>query len=314
MRLTGDASISSITDSGGNYRFDGLETNKFYTVAPELANHHFSPANRSFSLVGNKTDAVFTAAPDATETTNAIESTEFFVRQQYLDFLDREPEQAGFAYWCDQLNRCNGDANCLRTKRLDVSAAFFMSLEFQETGSFVYDLYAGALGRTPNYAEFSPDRSQVVGGANLEQARTAFTAEFVSRSEFAAKYPQTQSREEFVAALLETMRQRTGADLSSLRDAVLTAYDAGGRAAAVRTSVSANAFTQAEYNRAFVLMEYFGYLRRTEDQRGYDFWLDVLNNREPQNYRGMVCSFLTSTEYQRRFGSVVTRGNAECSR
>jgi hypothetical protein len=59
-------------------------------------------------------------------------------------------------------------------------------------------------------------------------------------------------------------------------------------------------------------MQYFGYLRRNVDQGGYDFWLDVLNNREPNNYRGMICSFITSREYQERFGAAVTRSNADC--
>ena len=68
----------------------------------------------------------------------------------------------------------------------------------------------------------------------------------------------------------------------------------------------------AEYNAAFVLTEYFGYLRRDPEPEGYDFWLNVLNNGEPGNYRGMVCSFITSTEYQQRFSSVVTHSNAEC--
>jgi hypothetical protein len=72
-------------------------------------------------------------------------------------------------------------------------------------------------------------------------------------------------------------------------------------------------FAQAEYNSAFVLMQYFGYLRRNPDQGGYDFWLNVLNNRVPNNYRAMVCAFITSTEYQLRFGSVVTHSNAECA-
>jgi hypothetical protein len=61
-------------------------------------------------------------------------------------------------------------------------------------------------------------------------------------------------------------------------------------------------------------MEYFGYLRRDQDQDGYDFWLDVLNNREPGNLRGMACAFLTSTEYQQRFSYIVTHHNAECGR
>jgi hypothetical protein len=68
----------------------------------------------------------------------------------------------------------------------------------------------------------------------------------------------------------------------------------------------------SQYNPAFVLMQYFGYLRRDRDPGGYDFWLDVLNNREPNNFRGMVCAFLTAAEYQLRFGSSVTRTNRDC--
>ena len=71
-------------------------------------------------------------------------------------------------------------------------------------------------------------------------------------------------------------------------------------------------FKVREYNPAFVLMQYFGYLRRNPEQEGYDFWLNVLNNREPNNFQGMICSFLTSAEYQHRFGSTVTRTNADC--
>jgi hypothetical protein len=72
------------------------------------------------------------------------------------------------------------------------------------------------------------------------------------------------------------------------------------------------AFQQREYNAAFVLTEYFAYLRRDPDSRGYAFWLEVLNNREPGNYRGMVCSFITSEEYQNRFSRIVSHSNGEC--
>jgi len=60
-------------------------------------------------------------------------------------------------------------------------------------------------------------------------------------------------------------------------------------------------------------MQYFGYLRRNVDQNGYDFWLDVVNNRAPNNYQGMVCSFITLSEYQLRFGATTTRSNADCA-
>ena len=72
-------------------------------------------------------------------------------------------------------------------------------------------------------------------------------------------------------------------------------------------------FKLAEYNKAFVLMEYFGYMRRDPDESGYQFWLDILNNRVPNNYRSMVCAFLTSAEYQERFSSVRTRNDSLCS-
>ena len=68
----------------------------------------------------------------------------------------------------------------------------------------------------------------------------------------------------------------------------------------------------SQYNPAFVLMQYFGYLRRNVDPAGYAFWLDVVNNREPNNYRAMVCAFITSSEYQLRFGTDVTRTNRDC--
>ena len=70
-------------------------------------------------------------------------------------------------------------------------------------------------------------------------------------------------------------------------------------------------FRQREYNAAFVLMQYFGYLRRNPDQSGYNFWLGVLNS-QPNNFRGMVCSFLTSAEYQQRFSPVVPTSNVDC--
>jgi hypothetical protein len=125
MQLAGASVAATITDSNGNYHFDNLPTDNFYTVTPIRANFQFSPANRSFSLQANKTDAVFTAIPDATESTNPIDSAEYFVRQQYLDFLGREPEQAGLAFWAGKLNQCNADTGCLRQRRIDVSAAFF---------------------------------------------------------------------------------------------------------------------------------------------------------------------------------------------
>ncbi len=311
ISMGGTQTRLTITDVNGNYQFGDVETGGFYILTPSRANFVFTPVDRSFSQLGNHTDAAFIGSFTG-DSVNPNNTTGYFVRQHYLDFLGREPDQGGFEYWTGQINQGNGDANCVRDKRVDVSASFFASPEFQQTGSFIYELYAGALGRTPNYTEFMPDRSQVMGGPNLEAARVAFTDAFVQRPEFTAKYAAALTRDQFVDALLQTMTTRSGADVSSLRDTMLSDYDSGGRSLAVRDAVQANAFVQAEYNKAFVLFEYFGYLRRNPDTGGYDFWLDVLNGREAGNYRGMVCAFITSSEYQMRFSSVVTHSNAEC--
>jgi hypothetical protein len=65
----------------------------------------------------------------------------------------------------------------------------------------------------------------------------------------------------------------------------------------------------AEFNRAFVLTEYFGYLRRDPnaapdaDYTGYDFWLTKLNQFNGNYINAeMVKAFLSSIEYRQRFG------------
>jgi hypothetical protein len=318
IRLDGGRSAETITNSNGNYRFSNLESGGFYSVSPGLTNYHFSPASRSFSLVGTVTDAEFTAVADTTIVANAIDTPEYFVRQQYLDFLGREPEADGFNYWSDQVNSCGGDADCLRERRIDVSAAFFMSQEFKDTGSFVYRLYRGALGRQLRYNEFSADRAQVVGGPSLEVSKTAFADAFVARAEFADKYQGKTTADAFVDALLQTMNDSAGVNLSSECAALITRYNEGGsmnasRALVVRQLIDNATFANAVYNHSFVTMQYMGFLRRTPDTEGLNFWVHVLDS-QPDNYRGMVCSFITSAEYQRRFSSVVSHSNAECGR
>ena len=248
-----------------------------------------------------------------------IDDSDFFVYEQYIDFLSRFPDQGGLDYWTNQIVSCGGDAQCIYSRRVGVSAAFFVEAEFQRTGSFVYRLFKGSLGRRPTYNEFNADRRQVVEGPTLEQTKQAYALAFVQRAEFLNKYNGQSSADAFVNAVIATVQQTSGVDLSSVRNNMISEYNAGGsdvnlsRARAVRVAVDAQAFATVEYNPAFVLMQYFGYLRRDPDQGGYDFWVDVLNNRAVNNYRGMVCAFITSAEYQLRFGSSVTKNDHGCS-
>ena len=240
------------------------------------------------------------------------------MRQQYVDILGREPDEDGFTYWNNEINRCGIDAGCIAARRREVAAAFFIEQEFQQTGTFIYGLYQ-SLGRRPAYREYAADRGLVVGGPNLEADKTAFAEKFVQRAEFVQKYQGQAAAESFVDALLATVWQSANVDLSVQRGVLLALYHTGGnanqsRALVLQQAIAAPEFKHAEYNPAFVLTEYFAYLRRDPEPEGYEFWLNVLNHREPGNFRGMVCSFITSTEYQQRFSQVVMHSNAECGR
>jgi hypothetical protein len=198
-----------------------------------------------------------------------------------------------------------------------ISAAFFIELEFQRTGSFVYRSFKGALGRRPNYAEFTADRPQIVEGPTLEQTKQAYMLAFVQRAEFTTKYTGQTTAAAFVDALIATVQTSSGVDLSGSRQALIDKYNTGGnmnqsRALATRDAIDAAAFQTAEFNPAFVLMQYYGYLRRDIDQDGYDFWLSILNNVVPNNFHGMVCAFITSPEYQRRFSNLTPHSDSEC--
>lgn len=316
INLSGTQTRRTITDANGRYLFDDIDTTGFYTVTPARPNFIFTPSSRSFSQVGETTNAVFTGFATA-EIRNPLDTAEYFVRQQYLDLLGREPDEGGFNYWSDRILECGADARCVSARRRDVAAAFFVEREYQVTGSFIYGIYKGSLGRAPAYSEFAVDRLQISEGPTLEALKQAFAEQFVQRPEFSSRYQTSNTATLFVDALIANVSQASRVDLQSRRNDLLAAYNAGAdqdesRVAVVRLAISDPSFLAAEYNAAFVATEYFAYLKRDPDPGGYAFWLDILNNREPGNFRGMVCAFINSAEYQRRFSTIVSRNDSEC--
>jgi hypothetical protein len=280
---------------------------------------------------------------------NKIDEPWSFVRQHYRDFLNREPDTSGLVYWAGQILQCGSDPACVHNKRVDVSNAFFFELEFQQTGAYVYRLYRAAYGnaqpfpnphpdsnfpgenlKLPAYAVFAQDRAQVVGGSNLAQKQLSLANAFVQRPEFLARYPASlTTAAQFVDAVVATMQTDIGVNLSSQRDALINLFsqagggDAGRGAVLYRLAddnlqtnpINNRALIDAEYNRAFVFTQYAGYLRRNADMAGFLFWLGQVNSgplRDVPKQHAMVCSFITSVEYQLRFSSVITHSNAEC--
>jgi hypothetical protein len=279
----------------------------------------------TFTVTINSNEAVDGPNP----VKDASFNTDFFVRQHYLDFLNREPDSSGLGFWKNEIDSCT-TAQCREIKRINVSAAFFLSIEFQETGYLVYKLYKAGYGNIPGapapltYGEFLPDSQQIaldvqvgIGAwqAKLESNKVAFTNDFVNRTRFSTAYPTTVTPAQFVDALITNAGfTATPAERQSFIDefgTATTTVNTAARARALRRIAENGTFDQQEKNRAFVLMEYFGYLRRnpydppeqTLDYGGYNFWLTKLNNAGG-NYitSDMVKSFLVSGEYRHRFG------------
>jgi hypothetical protein len=237
------------------------------------------------------------------------DNTDYFVHQHYLDFLSREPDVSGFDFWTVHIDQCASDPGCVRERRIGTSAAFMIESEFQQSGYFVHRLYKASYGRRPTYSELTVDSKKVIGGPQLENSKVTLTNAFAQSAQFKSVYPDSLSNMEFVNRLFD---MATLVPFTSERQAAIDSLNQGAsRAAVLRSVVDNTVFAQREYNPAFVQMQYFGYLRRDEELPGYQFWLDVLN-RQPSNYRRMVCAFITSAEYQRRFSNNVTHTNAEC--
>jgi uncharacterized protein (TIGR03118 family) len=248
---------------------------------------------------------------------NASDDPSLFVRQQYYDFLNRVPDTAGFSFWVNQITSCGGNPQCIENKRINVSAAFFLSIEFQRTGMTAYlthRLWSGRL--LPRYGTFMRDLQALQkdyvfgapgGDAQIEANKQAFFDDFVTRPDFVARFASL-SNAQYVDTLL-TLRN-VGSSQAE-RDALVNGLNAGTetRATVLRKVTENEAFKQRELNTAFVLMEYFGYLRRNPDDppdnnfAGFNFWLNKLNSFNGDFHKSdMVKAFLRSTEYRGRFG------------
>jgi hypothetical protein len=94
-----------------------------------------------------------------------------------------------------------------------------------------------------------------------------------------------------------------GAKLTLTQTELVNGLAAGAltRAQLLRAVADSDQVFAAELNKAFVAMQYYGYLRRTPEEAGYNDWLDYLNEH-PQDYREMVRGFVDSVEYRMRFG------------
>jgi TolB protein len=288
-------------------------------LIPSKYGYAFNPAEVSFNTASGNQTFNFTAA-----LASPIYDTQFFVRQHYADFLNREPDSSGLDFWAQGIDTCGTNDGCREVKRIDTSAAFFLSIEFQRTGFLAYRAHSAAYGDLPGkpvpltFAEFLADTRQLGEGvvvgpgdwqARLAANQTAYFQSFVSTERFLAKYPAGLDEDTYTNALYTTAGVTvTDEDLEASRQAFRSMSATAARAFVLQRLAEKESLQRRATNRAFVLMQYFGYLRRDPDAgpdtdfTGYSFWLSKLEEFGGDYRRAeMVKAFVTSTEYRDRF-------------
>ena len=334
----------------GTLRFAACETAR--TLSVFIVDDRFDEGDETFSVVlSNPVGLVLGSQVSVTVTIisndnvnsgnpvrNATFNSDFFVRQKYLDFLNRAADEPGLNFWRNQIDECelrplSERQACREIRRINVSAAFFVSIEFQETGYLVYKAYQAAFntGEFLRLRDFLPDQQEIGRGvifgqpgadAQLEANKVAFFNDFVQRPAFVASgaFPITMSAAAFVDKLnantFDPRNPGAGSLTSSQRSSLISQLTPNPSSPILRAqvlrSISENSvFTSRQFNKAFVLMQYFGYLRRNPndppelglDFAGYNFWLSKLNQFNG-NYitAEMVNAFISASEYQQRFG------------
>jgi len=330
---TSDGTASERTDytaTFGTLRFAPGEGSR--TLSVLVSDDVFVEGSRTFFVtLSNGSGVVANVFPLPTATViitddditasaqNPIDDAAFFVRQHYADFLNRVPDNDGLNFWTDQITSCGADTACRELRRINVSAAFFLSIEFQETGYLVYRIHHAAFGTAEHLKlkAFLRDTQEIGRGvvvgvgdwqAQLEANKQTFMADFVLRQEFTSVYPLSMSP----AQLVDMLNANVGGVLTAAqRDGLVSDLTSGAktRGQVLRAVAENSEVSRLQKNRAFVLMQYFGYLRRNPDDppdsdfAGHAFWLGKLDEFNGNFVSAeMVKAFLVAGEYRQRFG------------
>jgi cytochrome c peroxidase len=306
----GASAACDYATSFGTLRFAAGETSK--TIFVPIVDDSYAEGNETFTITFSSVNGTPLGSPATATVTitdneisngpNPLDGIDFFIRQQYIDFLGREPDPTGLAGWRNVLNNC-GTTVPPPCDRIEVSAGFFRSEEFQSRGYFIYRFYS-ALGRIPLSGEFFPDFAKVTGfltADQLEANKAAFVSELMARTEFQNKYAATFSNPTaYVDALLQTVGLPNHPSRAGWINSLNANNSSANRGVVLRQLVESSEVFNKYFNEAFVIMQYFGYLRRTADA-SYLNWIQTMN-QTGGDYRIMINGFMNSSEYRKRFG------------
>jgi hypothetical protein len=330
----------------GTLRFDVNQGSKIIEIP--IINDGYVEGNETFTItlhsptgatLGANNKAPLTiqdrgVAPTAPQ--NPYLNNEFFVRMNYLDFLGREPDTEGFGTWTGLLNGCGPEKGFLGAPkscdRAFVSHGFIASPEFTDRGYNIYRMYEVALSRLPRYSEFVPDMASMSGApgsAELAQNTEQFAESFTNRGEFINKY-STVSTPAQAAQFIARLEQNAGVTLPAVTTTLPgqpTQYNRqdlinkrlNGEftlGQTLRAFVEQKVIYDKFFERGFVTMQYFGFLRRDPDLNdlaleGWKEWVFVFTNGGaarnrpdilPRDIHHLTFGFIYSEEYRKRFG------------
>ena len=232
-----------------------------------------------------------------TEVSNRIDGADFFVRQQYLDVLKREPDPASQTNLAASIKSCKEEITCFQDHRAAAALTVFHSREFQDASYFLFRLYKTAFQRMPKYLEWEQDISQVNKGA---EGKLTLAKELVARKEFIDRYPERLTNLEYVRKVIPSSGQAVSpAEQKSIIDSLNNGKT--GRADVLIKLTDDSIVAQREYEEALVAACYFDYLQRDPDAEGYSFWLKTLENPS-SGEMAVIKGFIHAGEYRARFG------------
>jgi hypothetical protein len=208
-----------------------------------------------------------------------------FVQNLYWDLLGRAPETGGLGYWVNQLETG-------ASTRSQVAGAYFNAPEFADSAQFAINLYLGILGRDPDFDGYLYWLGQVRSGAT----RLAMVTTLAAAPEVAAIYdPLTLPQ--FVDKIYMNLLGRGAAP------AEIDFWVASGQ---TRQQIMLQFLESAEFRdrfrrRALANACYLGFLRRSGEPGGLDFWTGF---QLTGTVADMVKGFIESDEYlARSFGA-----------
>ena len=239
-------------------------------------------------------DSLPKAAPDSGSNNNLdplasglLSSTnEAFIRQQYVDFFGRKADNGGIDYYNEKFNGGYTKAELVNE--------FVFSTEFQEKIAPVSRLYLAYFLRIPDTAGLEYWINQKLNGWSLEVISSAFAGS----AEFNNRYGALNNAD-FIRLVYQNIFSRS-ADVAGF-NFYLNQLDSGNLSrGAMMTSISESTENIAtSLSEVRIISFYYGMLRRTPEQGGYDFWVAALDaGTEPKT---LLDDFIKSIEYQARF-------------